>query len=52
MQELKVISGIDTNKLQTFDAEAKDATPSPSSEQPPPPPPSLVQEDDDAAVGP
>ena len=47
----------DSNKLQTFDAEAKAAAaaaPSPSSEQPPPapPPPSLVQDDDDAVVGP
>ena len=38
MQELKVIPGIDTNKLQTFDREARTRwrrAPSPSSEQPP-----------------
>ena len=38
MKELKVIPGIDTNELQTFDTEAAAvaaAAPSPSSEQPP-----------------
>ena len=54
--ELKVVPGIDTNKLQTFDTEAKAAArrsrrgalPPPPS----PPPPKLVQDDDDFAVGP
>ncbi|ACO69263.1 predicted protein [Micromonas commoda] len=59
--ELKVIPGIDTSKLQTFDKEATEAaaaapsvsTPAPPPPPPPPspPPPSLVQDDDDAATG-
>ena len=57
--ELKVVPGIDTNKLQTFDTEAKAAAPSVSTQPPPPPPPpppspppNLVQDDEDFAVGP
>mmetsp|Transcript_11218 Transcript_11218/g.50838 ORF Transcript_11218/g.50838 Transcript_11218/m.50838 type:complete len:119 (+) Transcript_11218:145-501(+) len=62
IQELKFIPGIDTNKLRTFDNEAKAAAAaasSPSSEQPspPPPPPSppppnLIQDDEDHAPAP
>ena len=56
--ELKVVPGIDTSKLQTFDTEAAAAAAAaPSVSPPPPPPPSppppkLVQDDDDFAVGP
>ena len=57
--ELKVVPGIDTSKLQTFDTEAAapavSAAPSVSPPPPPPPsppPPKLVQDDDDFAVGP
>ena len=59
--ELKVIPGIDTSKLQTFDKEATEAaaaapsvsTPPPPPPPPPPspPPPNIVQDDDDAATG-
>jgi hypothetical protein len=58
--ELKVIPGIDTSKLQTFDTEAKAAAaaaPSVSPQPPPPPPPpslpppNLVQDEDDHAAG-
>ena len=58
--ELKVIPGIDTSKLQTFDKEATEAAaaaPSVSTQPPPPPPPpsppppNLVQDDEDAATG-
>jgi len=57
--ELKVIPGIDTSKLQTFDNEAAEAAasaPSVSTQPPPPPPPpsppppNLVQDDEDAAT--
>ena len=52
--ELKVVPGIDTSKLQTFDkeaAEAAAAAPEPPPQPPPPPPPKLVLDDDDFAVG-
>ena len=57
--ELKVVPGIDTSKLQTFDTEAKAAAPSVSTQPPPPPPPppppspppNLVQDEDDHAAG-
>ena len=57
--ELKVVPGIDTSKLQTFDTEAAAAaaaapsvSPPPPPPPPSPPPPKLVQDDDDFAVGP
>jgi len=58
--ELKVIPGIDTSKLQTFDNEAAEAAasaPSVSTQPPPPPPtpnpppPNLVQDDGGRATG-
>ena len=56
--ELKVVPGIDTSKLQTFDKEAAEAAaaapeppPQPPPPPPPPPPPKLVLDDDDFAVG-
>ena len=45
--ELKVVPGIDTSKLQTFDKEAAEA----AAAAPEPPPPKLVLDDDDFAVG-
>ena len=48
--ELKVIPGIDTSKLQTFDKEATEAAAAAPSVSPPPPP-KLVLDDDDAATG-
>ena len=53
--KLKVVPGIDTSKLQTFDTEAKAAALSVSTQPPPPPPsppPNLIQDDEDFAVGP
>ena len=54
--ELKVVPGIDTSKIQTFDTEAAAAAavstqPPPPPPPPSPPPPSLVQDDDDHAAG-
>jgi hypothetical protein len=51
--ELKTVPGVDTSKVETFEAEAEAAVAEAVAEPPPPapspPPPSLILDDDDHA---